>query len=159
MHQHCRLTQRGLVSAALREVFSAQDANQAKERVSHVIERLEPVAPKICRLLEDAEADLLAFYGFPREHQSKLRSTDENVKGLGGACRVAFRGGIGRARFSEDLRSARVASFSDGAARIGPISGMRRLRRRRRRAGRDGQRALGCAVGVVDPRAKRRIWG
>jgi len=76
MHQHCRLTQRGLVSAALREVFSAQDANQAKERVSHVIERLEPVAPKICRLLEDAEADLLAFYGFPREHQSKLRSTN-----------------------------------------------------------------------------------
>jgi len=40
------------------------------------VKRLEPVAPKICRLLEDAEADLLAFYGFPREHYSKLRSTN-----------------------------------------------------------------------------------
>jgi len=76
MHQHCRPTQRGLVSAALREVFSAQDHTQARERVGHVIERLEPIAPKICRLLEDAEADLLAFYAFPREHRSKLRSTN-----------------------------------------------------------------------------------
>jgi len=76
MHQHCRPTQRGLVSAALREIFNAEDAGQAAERVGHVIERLEPVAPKVCRLLEDAEADLLAFYAFPREHRSKLRSTN-----------------------------------------------------------------------------------
>ena len=32
--------------------------------------------PKVARLLEDAEADLLAFYGFPAEHWSKLRSTN-----------------------------------------------------------------------------------
>jgi transposase-like protein len=76
MHQHCRPSQRGLVSAALREVFQAEDAIQARERVTTVIERLEPIAPKVCRLLEDAEADLLAFYEFPREHRSKLRSTN-----------------------------------------------------------------------------------
>jgi Transposase, Mutator family len=35
-----------------------------------------PHAPKVARLLEDAEADLLAFYGFPTEHWSKLRSTN-----------------------------------------------------------------------------------
>jgi putative transposase len=71
-----RPSQRGLVSAALREVFQAEDAGQARERVTTVIERLEPIAPKVCRLLEDAEADLLAFDAFPHEHRSKLRSTN-----------------------------------------------------------------------------------
>jgi putative transposase len=41
-----------------------------------VIERLEPIVPKVCRLLEEAEADLLAFYAFPSEHWPKLRSTN-----------------------------------------------------------------------------------
>jgi putative transposase len=76
MHQHCRPSQRGLVSAALREVFNAENAEQARERVGHVIERLEPVAPKVARLLEDAEEDLLAFYALPAAHHSKLRSTN-----------------------------------------------------------------------------------
>ena len=76
MHQHCRPSQRGLVSAALREVFDAENQEQARERVTHVIERLQPVAPKVARLLEDAEEDLLAFYAFPAAHWSKLRSTN-----------------------------------------------------------------------------------
>ncbi len=76
MHQHCRPSQRGLVSAALRELFQAEDGEQASERVGQVIERLEPTVPKVCRLLEDAEADLLAFYAFPKEHWPKLRSTN-----------------------------------------------------------------------------------
>lgn len=76
MHQHCRPSQRGLVSAALREVFNAEDHAQARERLTQVINRLGPVAPKVCELLEDAEEDLLAFYAFPAEHWSKLRSTN-----------------------------------------------------------------------------------
>ncbi len=76
MHQHCRPSQRGLVSAALREVFQAEHSEQARERVGAVIERLEPLAPKVARLLEDAEEDLLAFYAFPAAHRSKLRSTN-----------------------------------------------------------------------------------
>jgi integrase len=76
MHQHCRPSQRGLVSATLRELFQAENGEQARERTGQVIERLEPTVPKVCRLLEDAEADLLAFYAFPGEHWSKLRSTN-----------------------------------------------------------------------------------
>jgi putative transposase len=76
MHEHCRRQARGLVSAALREVFNAEHRDQARERVTQVIARLEPVAPKVCRLLEDAEEDLLAFYLFPSEHWTKLRSTN-----------------------------------------------------------------------------------
>ena len=66
----------GLVAAALREIFNADGYEQAKERVGSVLERLERVAPKVCELLEDAEEDLLAFYSFPPEHWTKLRSTN-----------------------------------------------------------------------------------
>ena len=76
MLYHCRRDQRGLVAAALREVFNAENRDQARERIGHVIARLEPIAPKVCRLLEDAEEDLIAFYAFPPEHWTKLRSTN-----------------------------------------------------------------------------------
>lgn len=76
MLAHCRRDQRGLVSAALREVFNAEHRAQARDRLTHVIARLEQVAPKVCRLLEEAEEDLIAFYAFPREHWTKLRSTN-----------------------------------------------------------------------------------
>ncbi len=76
MVMHCRRDQRNLVAAALREVFNAEDRDQARQRVTHVIERLESVAPKVCELLEAAEEDLIAFYAFPAEHWTKLRSTN-----------------------------------------------------------------------------------
>jgi putative transposase len=76
MHQHCRPSQRALVSAALREVFNADGHQQARERVTAVIEQLTPLAPKVAELLAEAEEDLLAFYRFPAEHWSKLRSTN-----------------------------------------------------------------------------------
>jgi putative transposase len=41
-----------------------------------VLSRLQPVASRVCRLLEDAEEDLIAFYLLPSEHWTKLRSTN-----------------------------------------------------------------------------------
>src|SRR3954466_2204594 len=76
MHQHCRPSPRALVSAALREVFNTDGYDSARERVSAVIEQLTPVAPKVAELLAEAEEDLLAFYRFPAEHWSKLKSTN-----------------------------------------------------------------------------------
>ncbi len=76
MHGHCRPAQRGLVSAALREVFNATDRAEARRRVGEVIERLTPLAPRVAELLEGAEEDLLAFFAFPPSHRSKLRSTN-----------------------------------------------------------------------------------
>ena len=73
---HCRRDERGLVAAALREIFNADSHEQAKQRITSVLERLKDVAPKVCDLLEDAEEDLLAFYAFPTEHWTKLRSTN-----------------------------------------------------------------------------------
>jgi transposase-like protein len=76
MVMHCRRDQRGLVAAALREIFQAENGEQAKQRVSTVLERLTSVAPKVCELLEAAEEDLTGFYTFPREHWTKIRSTN-----------------------------------------------------------------------------------
>jgi putative transposase len=61
-------------SAAARTVDGKNGSRAV--RAAQVISRLEPLAPKVCRLLEDAEEDLTAFYTFPREHWTKLRSTN-----------------------------------------------------------------------------------
>jgi putative transposase len=76
MHGHCRRDERGLVSAALREIFDAPDAEIARERCGAVLERFQRTVPKVAELLEEAEEDLLAFYRFPQSHWSKLRSTN-----------------------------------------------------------------------------------
>ena len=73
---HCAKSQQPMIAAAIRGIFAADDGKQARERLAEVVERLEPVAPKVAQLLLDAEEDLLGFYAFPREHWSKLRSTN-----------------------------------------------------------------------------------
>lgn len=73
---HVTRAQQPLVSGAIRQIFTAASAAEARERLGQVADQLRPRAPKVARLLEDAEADLLAFYEFPVEHWSKLRSTN-----------------------------------------------------------------------------------
>jgi transposase-like protein len=76
MHGRCKAGRRNMVSAALREVFNAEDLADARERSASVIGRLTPVAPKVAELLAGAEEDLLAFYRFAPSHWPKLRSTN-----------------------------------------------------------------------------------
>lgn len=76
MHRHRRPARRGMVSAALREIFNAEDLAAARERCGQVIERLAGPVPRVTELLADAEEDLLAFYAFPAVHWSKPRSTN-----------------------------------------------------------------------------------
>jgi putative transposase len=73
---HVARTQQPLVSGAIRGIFTAASAAEARQRLGRVADQLRPHAAKVARLLEDAEADLLAFYAFPAEHWSKLRSTN-----------------------------------------------------------------------------------
>lgn len=73
---HCAKSQQPMIAAAIRAIFAADSGDQARERLAEVVERLQPVAPKVAQLLLDAEEDLLGFYAFPREHWSKLRSTN-----------------------------------------------------------------------------------
>ena len=76
MQGHCRRSERGLVSAALREIFDAHDLEAAKTRLGEVLERFRDPLPRIAELLETAEEDLLAFYQSPHAHWPKLRSTN-----------------------------------------------------------------------------------
>ena len=73
---HVSRTQQPLVSGAIRGIFTATTHAEAHQRLGQVAEQLRAHAPKVARLLEDAEADLLAFYEFPAEHWPKLRSTN-----------------------------------------------------------------------------------
>jgi len=73
---HVIRAQQPLVSGAIRGIFTAATAAEARQRLGQVVDQLGVHAPKVAALLEDAEADLLAFYAFPTEHWAKLRSTN-----------------------------------------------------------------------------------
>jgi putative transposase len=77
---HVAKTQQPMIAAAIRGIFQATSLAEARQRLVEVIDRLQPAAPKVAGLLEAAESELLAFYELPREHWSKLRSTDESFK-------------------------------------------------------------------------------
>jgi transposase-like protein len=73
---HCGKAQQPLVSGAIRQIFAAEDAREAGERLAEVAGVLAESAPKVARLLLAAEEELLAFMAFPAEHWPKLRSTN-----------------------------------------------------------------------------------
>ncbi len=73
---HVAKAHQPMVAAAIRGVFHADGHHEARATLGDVVERLAGPAPKVARLLEAAEPDLLAFYRFPAEHWSKLRSTN-----------------------------------------------------------------------------------
>jgi len=73
---HCGKAQQPLVSGAIRQIFAAEDAREAGERLAEVAGVLAESAPKVARLLLAAEEELLAFMAFPTEHWPKLRSTN-----------------------------------------------------------------------------------
>jgi len=73
---HVAKAQQPLVSGAIRQLFHAADGTEARARLGQVVDQLNAPAPRVAELLESAEDDLLAFYTFPPEHWSKLRSTN-----------------------------------------------------------------------------------
>jgi transposase-like protein len=73
---HATKAQQPMLAAAIRGIFQAASLAEARERLGEVVDRLAEAAPKVARLLEAAETDLLAFYELPTEHWSKLRSTN-----------------------------------------------------------------------------------
>lgn len=73
---HCPKDLQQLVGAAIRPIFRANNLEEARRLLADTVTHLEGRVPKVARLLLDAEPDLLAFYGFPVAHRSKLRSTN-----------------------------------------------------------------------------------
>ena len=73
---HARKDQHGLLGALIRPIFAADWIEQARDRLSEAVAHLDGRLSKIATMLEDAEHDILAFYGFPTSHWRKLRSTN-----------------------------------------------------------------------------------
>jgi transposase-like protein len=65
-----------VLGALIRGIFTANSLQEARQRLGEAIGQLEARLPKIAGMLEEAEDDVLAFYAFPAEHWSKLRSTN-----------------------------------------------------------------------------------
>ena len=64
------------VLAVLKTIFLQPTADDAREAVRRALELLEPKHPRVAQLLRDAEADVLAYLAFPREHWSAISSTN-----------------------------------------------------------------------------------
>ncbi len=68
--------QRRIVSAWIGTAFAQEDAAAAKKQWREVADQARPRVPKLAALMDDAEADVLAYMNFPAQHRTKLHSTN-----------------------------------------------------------------------------------
>src|SRR5437016_2912378 len=69
-------TQRRIVSAWVGTAFAQDDAAAARKQWREVADQARPRVPKLAALMDDAEADVLAYMDFPAQHRAKLHSTN-----------------------------------------------------------------------------------
>lgn len=67
---------RRVVSAFVATAFAQDDAEAAKAQWRQVADQLRPKVPKLAKLMDQAEPDVLAYMTFPKEHRTKLHSTN-----------------------------------------------------------------------------------
>lgn len=67
---------RGAVLGILKAVFAERDPELVRELYHLAIEQIDGFCPKAAELLEDAEADALAYLDFPYEHHVRLRTNN-----------------------------------------------------------------------------------
>ena len=67
---------RRVVAAFVATAFAQEDAEAASTQWRQVADQLRPKAPKLASLMDEAEPDVLAYMTFPREHRTKLHSTN-----------------------------------------------------------------------------------
>jgi len=73
---HVPKGQQTMVAAALRQAFLQPDQEGARQTWRHLADQFRPRWPKLARLLDDSEHDVLAYMGFPVQHRAKLHSTN-----------------------------------------------------------------------------------
>jgi putative transposase len=69
-------TQRRIISAWVGTAFAQDDAVAASKQWREVADQARPRVPKLAALLDAAEADVLAYMGFPAAHRAKIHSTN-----------------------------------------------------------------------------------
>jgi transposase-like protein len=80
---HAGKSGRRVVSAFMATAFAQNDAEAARQQWRRVADQLRPKLPKLAVLMDEAEADVLAYMSFPAQHRAKLHSTNplERVNG------------------------------------------------------------------------------
>jgi transposase-like protein len=73
---HVGKAQQSMASAALRQAFLQPDQASARQTWRHVADQLRPRWPKLGKLMDDSEDDVLAYMAFPPQHRTKLHSTN-----------------------------------------------------------------------------------
>jgi putative transposase len=79
---HAGRSGRRVVAAFIATAFAQDHADAAKAQWRQVADQVRTKLPKLAALLDEAEADVLAYMAFPKEHRAKLHSTDEIDKGF-----------------------------------------------------------------------------
>ncbi|MGO9818193.1 MAG: IS256 family transposase [Acidocella sp.] len=69
-------TQKRVVSAWVGTAFAQDDAASAHKQWRDVADQMRPRLPKLAGLLDEAEADVLAYMDFPSPHRAKIHSTN-----------------------------------------------------------------------------------
>ena len=67
---------RRVVAAFVTTAFAQEDAEATKSQWRLVADQLRAKAPKLANLMDEAEPDVLAYMTFPKEHRTKLHSTN-----------------------------------------------------------------------------------
>jgi putative transposase len=73
---HAGRSGRRVVSAFIATAFAQDDADAAKAQWRRVADQLRPKVAKLASLMDEAEADVLAYMTFPAAHRTKLHSTN-----------------------------------------------------------------------------------
>jgi transposase-like protein len=73
---HAGKSGRRVVSAFVATAFAQNDADAARAQWRRVADQLRAKVPKLAALMDDAEADVLAYMTFPVQHRAKLHSTN-----------------------------------------------------------------------------------
>ena len=73
---HAGKNGRRVVSAFIATAFAQNDAEAARRQWRAVADQLRPKMAKLATFMDDAEADVLAYMGFPAPHRAKLHSTN-----------------------------------------------------------------------------------
>ena len=67
---------RRVVSAFIGTAFAQDDAKAARAQWRQVADQLRPRVSKLAAFMDEAETDVLAYMAFPKEHRTKLHSTN-----------------------------------------------------------------------------------
>jgi putative transposase len=67
---------RRVVSAFIATAFAQNDAQAARTQWRQIADQLRPRVPKLAAMMDEAEADILAYMSFPAAHRPKLHSTN-----------------------------------------------------------------------------------